>query len=589
MPLLHWIDYAIIATYLLVSLVIGLWMSRRASRDQESYFLGARSMPWWVNGISLAATSFASDTPLVVTEMVRDRGLQRLWWLFAMVLALVVGVVLFSRLWRRLEAVTDAEFCELRYDGKSAAVLRGVRAFMSGVVGNVITIAWVTLGMASIITVMMPVDRWTAIGLAMAVTLTYTMFGGFLGAVLTDVVQFLIAIAAMTALAIISVVEFGGMSAVLEAVRTAPGYGDRTLSLFPDFGRANLDLACFLILIGLWWTDTGGYVMQRLSACRTERDAMKAMLFFAVWQAIRPWMWVVVALVSIALFPVLTPPATNTDAYPMVMNAYLGIGLRGLLITAFAAAFMSTITTHLNWGASYLVRDGYCRFFRPKASDRETVNVSRVMTLLLALGGIALTPLLSSVTEAWEFLALLMAGSGVIAVLRWFWWRINAWTELAALGTGFGCAFANLGVQIWAPDAELFGLAWSGWRFELKLALFTVLALTTSTAATYLTRPVDAGRLMEFYRKVSPGGWWGPIAAKLPNASLPPPVLSQQAAIDLLGALALCMGSSVAIGSAILMKPAACLISIVVAAVGAYFVRRWLQRVPDPAGTQARR
>ena len=185
MPTLHWFDYAIIGTYLAVSLGIGLAMSKRAGLSSESFFLGNRSMPWWVNGISLAATSFASDTPLVVTEMVRGRGLQRLWWLFAGVLALVVAVYLFSRLWRRLEAMTDAEFCEMRYDGRAAAVLRGVRAFMSGVVANLITIAWVTLGMASIITVMMPVDKWTAVGLAMGVTLLYTMFGGFFSAVIT--------------------------------------------------------------------------------------------------------------------------------------------------------------------------------------------------------------------------------------------------------------------------------------------------------------------------------------------------------------------------------------------------------------------
>lgn len=257
MSSLHWIDYSIIGGYLLVSLVIGLWMSRRAGRNAESYFLGGRTLPWWATGISLAATSFASDTPLVVTEIVRDRGLQRLWWLFAGVLALVVAIYLFSRLWRRLETITDAEFCELRYDGRAAAMLRGIRAFMSGVLGNLITMAWVTLGMASIITVTMPVDKWSAILLAMAVTLAYTAFGGFFSAVLTDVIQFVIAVVAMMALAIISVSAFGGMDAVLAAVRAHPQFGEETLSLFPDFANANLDLACFVILIGLWWTDTG--------------------------------------------------------------------------------------------------------------------------------------------------------------------------------------------------------------------------------------------------------------------------------------------------------------------------------------------
>jgi solute:Na+ symporter, SSS family len=578
MPTLHWIDYSIIGGYLLVSLVIGVRMSKRAGKNTESYFLGGRSLPWWATGISLAATSFASDTPLVVTEMIRGRGLQRLWWLFAGVFALVVAVYLFSRLWRRLEAMTDAEFCELRYDGRSAALLRVVRAFMSGVVGNLITMAWVTLGMASIITVTMPVEKWTAITIAMTVTLLYTVFGGFFSAVLTDVIQFVIAVVAMVLLAVIAVGQFGGMPAVLEAVRTHPGYGDRTLSLFPDFANANLDLAAFVILIGLWWTDTGGYVMQRLSACRHERDAVKAMLFFTVWQAIRPWMWVVVALVSIALFPVLPAGNTDTQAYPMVMQSYLGIGLRGLLITAFAAAFMSTMSTQLNWGASYLVRDGYCRFIRPQASDRESVLVSRLMTVLLAVAGVGLTPLLTSITQAWEFLALLMAGSGVIGVLRWFWWRLNAWSELVAVAAGLTCAMVNLALMGLAPDLSVFGTPWVELRFEIKLALFTTIALSASAVATYVTPPVAMAKLKSFNRKVRPGGWWGPVAAGEDLASLPPPVLTPRTLLDVLGGLALCLGTTVGIGFAILQQPLSAGISWSVALAGAWSVRAWFRR-----------
>lgn len=578
MPSLHWLDYSIIGGYLLLSLAIGLRMHAQAGKNAESYFLGNRSLPWWATGISLAATSFASDTPLVVTEMIRGRGLQRLWWLFAGVFALIVAVYLFSRLWRRLETITDAEFCELRYDGRAAALLRIVRAFMSGVVGNLITMAWVTLGMASVITVTMPLDKWTAVTIAMAVTLAYTVFGGFFGAVLTDVVQFVVAVAAMVTLAVISVGHFGGMDAVLDAVRSHPGYGERTLSIFPSFANANLDLACFVILIGLWWTDTGGYVMQRLSACRDERDAVKAMLFFAVWQAIRPWMWVVVALVSIALYPVLPDGKTDTEAYPMVMQTYLGIGLRGLLITAFAAAFMSTMSTQLNWGASYLVRDGYCRFFRPQASDRECVLVSRLMTVVLAVAGVSLTPLLTSITQAWEFLALLMAGSGVIGVFRWFWWRVNAWSELTAVAAGFTCAMLNLMLLALAPDLAVFGTPWSELRFEIKLALFTTISLSASLVATYSTSPVSMQKLKAFHRKVRPGGWWGPVAKGEDLASLPPPVLSRHTALDILGGMALCLGTTVAIGFSILQKPGPAVLSGLVAVAGAWSAYRWLRR-----------
>ena len=575
-PGLHWIDYAILGGYLAAALTFGISMSRRAGRNSESYFLGGRSLPWWVNGISLAATSFASDTPLVVTEMVRGRGLQRLWWLFAGVFALVVGVYLFARLWRRLEIMTDAEFCELRYDGRSASALRAVRAFMSGVVGNLLTMAWVTLGMVSILTVTMPIGRWTAIGCALGVTLIYTMFGGFVAAVLTDVLQFGIAVSATLLLAVVSVWKFGGLDSVRKAVEAAPGFGSHTLSLFPNFHHAGLDLASFLILLTLWWTDAGGYVMQRMSACRNECDSVKAMLLFACWQAIRPWMWAVVGLVSIALFPVLPMGYTDTQAYPLVMQHYLGIGLRGLLITAFVSAFMSTMTTQLNWGASYLVRDNYCRFLRPHASDRECVLVSRLMTILLAVTSLALTPLLTSITQAWEFLWFLTAGSGLIAVFRWFWWRINAWTELAALLTGFACALFNLVAPAVWHGFSFFHTPWVALRFEIKLVIFTSIVVIISIAATYVTPPVSAEKLRAFCARARPGGFWGSFAPS-PDP-LRHSVLTGRTIIDIFGGLALCLGATVGIGFGILGQTVPSLASFVIAAAGAWAVYRWFRR-----------
>jgi Na+/proline symporter len=573
---LHWFDYAIIAAYLVLSLAIGVAMTRRAGSSSENYFLGGRSMPWWINGVSLAATSFASDTPLVVTEMVRDRGLQRLWWMFAGVFALVVAVYLFARLWRRMEIVTDAEFCELRYDGRSAAVLRVVRAFMSGIVTNLITMAWVTLGMASIITVTMPVDKWTAVSIAMGVTLVYTMFGGFFSAVLTDLAQFTVAVVAMVALAVIGVLHCGGMGALLATVRNSPAFGERTLSLLPRFDHASLDLACFVILLALWWTDSGGYVTQRMSACRNERDAAKAMMFFALWQSIRPWMWAVVALVSIAMFPVMPTGFTDTHAYPLVINQVLGIGMRGLLITAFAAAFMSTMTTQLNWGASYLIRDCYCRFLRPQAGEREVVLVSRLATVVLAVAGIALTPLLTSITQAWEFLALLLAGSGVIGVVRWFWWRTNAWTELSAMAAGLACALGNIALTALAPRTAIGGIAWVEWRFELKLALFTAIALAVSVIATFLTRPVARERLVAFHAKARPGGAWGAISREAAPADRPD-VLTWRTLGDIVGGVAFCLGTTVGIGYALLLKPVPAAAGFAVALVGAVSVFRWFR------------
>jgi Na+/proline symporter len=318
--------------------------------------------------------------------------------------------------------------------------------------------------------------------------------------------------------------------------------------------------------------------MQRMSACRNEKDAVKAMLFFAVWQAVRPWMWAVVALVSIAMFPVMPSGMTDTQAYPLVMGHCLDIGMRGLLITAFAAAFMSTITTQLNWGASYLMQDFYCRFFRPRASDRETVLVSRLMTLVLAGCGIALTPLLGSLTGAWEFLALLMSGTGVVTVLRWFWWRVNAWTELAVLAAGLVCALGNQALLHFVPDLVLFGTPWADWRFELRLALFTSIALLFGAVAMYLTPPVTAEKLKRFHDKVRPGGWWGPIAKEAGDKGGMPSVLGVRSWLDILGGIALCMGVTIGIGYCVLLKPLGAFAGFGLAVLGGWQVAGWLRR-----------
>jgi len=355
---LSFLDYAIIVSYMLFALGVGLAMSKRASRGAESYFLGGRTLPWWMLAISMVATSFASDTPLVVTEFIRDRGVQRIWWIFVQVIPLIIGIFLFSRMWRRSALITDSEFYELRYGGKPAAFLRGMTAFLSGVIYNLVVMSWVILGMQSVVTVMTPLNEVWAIVVCVTVALTYATFAGFYGVAITDFVQFFIAMFSMIFLAVVAVIKFGGMDAVLTAIRTAEGYGDRTVSMLPNFADFGLDLTCFLILIFVFsWNDAGGYTMQRWSACRNERDAIKASVFMAIFQAARPWMWAVVAFVSIGLFAVLPEGYNSRDAYAMVMNVYLGPGFKGLLVTAFLAAFMSTIDTHLNWGASYLMTD----------------------------------------------------------------------------------------------------------------------------------------------------------------------------------------------------------------------------------------
>lgn len=574
MPSLGLLDYAIIACYMLFALSIGLFFSKRASKSAENYFLGGRSFPWWMICLSMIATSFASDTPLVVTEITRQAGLQRIWWVFVAVLTLIVGIFLFSRLWRRANIITDAEFYELRYEGKSAAFLRGFRAFFAGVVQNLITIAWVTFAMSTIITTMTPLNKWWAIGTCMVVALIYATCSGFYGVVITDVVQFFIATFSMIALAVIAVHKVGGLGFVLERIASMESYGSRTLSIFPDLSKFDLDTVKLLIYFTvLWWADASGYNMQRMSACRNERDSVLATLFYAIFQCCRPWIWVVVALVSIVLFPVLTAPYTDTHAYPLVMNKFLVPGLKGLLVTAFLAAFMSTIDTHLNWGASYIMTDVYKRFINKNASPRRYMLVAKVVVILMMIGGACIVPLLKSVTAAWEFLAILMVGGGIISVARWFWWRVNAYSEISALALGLIVGLSNPFIP---NSVVIFGYPWQQMPFEIKIALLTGIVVPISILITFLTPPVSKEKLEAFYRRVRPGGFWSIVSKEARN--LPGKALNAGTFLDVIGGIMLCYGLSLTIGYSILLKFSKASICFALAILGAVIVRRWFKK-----------
>lgn len=567
------LDYGIIVAYLLFSLIIGIVYSHKASQSPEHYFLGGRSMPWWMISVSLMATSFASDTPLVVTEITRQFGLQRMWWVFAAVLTLIVGIFLFSRLWRRAAIITDAEFYEFRYDGNAAAFLRGFRAFYSGIIQNLIVIAWVTFAMSNIITIMTPLNKFWAIGTCVVVALIYTTFSGFYGVVITDVVQFFIASGSMIILAFIAVYKAGGLHTVLTTIAATQGY-EKTLSIFPNFKHFDLDMLKLMIyVLVLWWADAGGYNMQRISGCRNERHAVLATLFYALFQTIRPWMWIPVALVSIVLFPRLTGTQTNTQAYPLVANIYLGIGLKGLLVCGFLAAFMSTITTQLNWGASYIMTDVYKRFIRKDASHRRYMLVTRIVVVVLMAGAAGIVPLLKSVTAAWEFLAFLTVGSGIISVSRWFWWRINAYTEISALALGLVAGLSNPFIS---NSVVIFGYPWQEMPFEVKIALFTGIIIPISILVTFLTPAVSKEKLEAFYRRVRPGGFWGIVSKEARN--LPGKTLNAGIFIDVIGGILLCYGLSLSIGYSILLKFTKASICFALATLGAIIVYRWFKK-----------
>ena len=575
---LHFIDYLVIGGYMVFALGVGVVLSRRASASTDNFFLGGRSMPWWLVGISMVATSFASDTPIVITEMVRQYGLQRIWWIFSACIALSGGMFLFSRLWRRAEITTDAEFLELRYHGRAAAFLRAYKAGWTGIVTNIMTMGWVTLAMTSVITTISDVDRWVAIALCAGVALIYATFSGFYGVVITDFVQFFIAVGSMTYLGAHAWSEMGGYEVIAAKIIAAPGYGPQTLSLFPDFSEPSMDLlALFIFVCVLWWTDSGGYTMQRLSSCKDERHATKAAIFQAIFQTSRAWMWIAVALVSIALYPDLSDtPFGDTQAYPMVMNHFLGPGFKGLLVTGFLAAYMSTIDTHLNWGASYIMTDIYRRFVRPEADEKHYMLMTRIAVVLLMALAASVVPLMKSVTMVWEIWALCSAGAGIIGFCRWFWWRISAFTELSALiGAGSLTLITSVASAIW-PDFGLFGTPWTEMRFELKLTLFIGIVIPGSLLVTLLTPPVPTDKLEAFYRKVRPGGFWGVLDPEV--RALPNKVFSGTSVLDFMLGLALMFGISLAIGYWLLGQPTMALFCLGAAAVGGMWVYRWYGR-----------
>lgn len=492
------VDWAIVVLYLLFALAVGVLFARRAGKGMEEYFLSGRSLPWWLAGTSMAATSFASDTPLAVTELVRTHGVAGNWFWWTAAFGGMMSVFLFARFWRRARVVTDAEVTEIRYSGRSAAALRAFRGIYFSTVRNCLVMGWVILAMATIVGVVFPgVDKTTAVTISCAVALVYAVMGGFWGVVVTDFAQFALALAGAAAAGGYAWREVGGLGGLTAAL--GPEKTASLLQPLPGFGESWLPAsAFFLYLTMLWWcsdnADGGGISVQRMSAARDEREAVRASLWFQVMHyGVRTWPWVLVALASLVLFPEMTD---HTAAYPETAFLVLPPVWRGILVASLLAAFMSTIDTHLNWGASYLVNDLYRRFVNPGASERRLVAVSRIATVLL-MGLAALVALrYKTITGAWILTMSLGAGAGIVYILRWFWWRINAWSEISAMTASFA---ANAALRVWAP----------GIAFPYTLPWIVGISAAVWVPVTLLTRPADEGRLRAFCDRVRPMGRWG--------------------------------------------------------------------------------
>ena len=533
---LHWIDWSIIISYILFSLGVGIYFSKRAASSTEEYFLSGRSLPWWIVGTSMVATTFAADTPLAITEFVRGPGIWQNWFWWNLLMGSLLSVFLFSRLWRRAEILTDNELLELRYSGKPAAFLRAFKAGYFAILYNFIVMGWVINAMASVVSVMLNMDKWTAVWLCVIIALVYAILSGFWGVVVTDLVQFVIAMFGSIALAIIALNYVGGMEVLLSKLNELLGSDvvtDNTLKFIPpipDTGVATQTFwespfSKFLIFISvMWWshhgTDGGGYIIQRMSSAKNERHALLATLWFNIAHyALRVWPWIIVAVVSIVMFPIIPSEYSELGVkagYPLVMNTLLGPGLKGILIVSFLAAFMSTIDTHLNWGVSYLINDIYKRFFKPNESERHYVLVGKIMTVILMILAAFTALKMQSISKAWEFIFAMGAGIGLVLILRWFWWRVNAWSEITALATSIVITISfeiiayfqtinnNLEYSLFGSTPSIFGMSL---QVHHKLMIIVPIAIIAWVIVTFFTEPEPMTKLESFYKRVQPGGW----------------------------------------------------------------------------------
>ncbi|MGA1839806.1 MAG: sodium:solute symporter family protein [bacterium] len=515
------IDWFIIFLYFAFALGIGVYFSRRAGKNITEYLVAGRSLPWWLAGTSMVATTFAADTPLAVTELVYKYGVAGnwLWWNF--VFSGILTVFFFARLWRRVGVLTDVEFTEIRYGGKPAAFLRGFRALYLGIIVNAVIMGWVISAMGTIIEVALGIDRWIAIVVCLIITVFYSSLSGLWGVVITDFFQFTLAMTGSILLAIFGINAIGGIDALKARMLVQAGSQkavDSFLSFAPQVGSQWMPVILFFSYIGVqWWASWypgaepggGGYVAQRMFSAKDEKHSLLATLWFNIAHyGLRPWPWIITAIIAWVVFPGLKNPG---EGYVMMMVTYLPPGILGLMFAAMAAAFMSTISTQLNWGCSYLVNDFYMRFLAPNASESHYVTVSRIITVILMVLGGVVGLIMQRITGGWELLLSIGAGTGLVLILRWFWWRVNAWSEISsmivALIVSLGLTILQkLGIITFPENAA----------FAYTLIITVILTTVAWITVTLLTPPESESVLEGFYKRARPAGpGWRPIKDRL--------------------------------------------------------------------------
>ena len=511
-------DFAIIFCFFLSTLVIGFLVSKKSSSSSTEYFLSGRNMPWWLLGISMVATTFSTDTPNLVTDIVRTNGVSGNWVWWAFLLTGLLTVFVYAKLWRRSNVATDMEFYELRYSGWGGKFLRGFRAIYLGVIFNVMAMSGVTLAAIKIGEIMLGLTPLETILYAGTITVVFSTVGGFRGVVYTDFILFFAAMVGSIGAAyyLVNLPEIGGITNLISSTP------NDMLSITPSFSDPNVYIPLLIVPLAVqWWSSWypgaepggGGYIAQRMLAAKDENNAIGATFFFNVMHyALRPWPWIIVALASLIIFPDLDSiqaafPNISEDklgqdlAYPAMLTL-LPSGLLGLVVASLVAAYMSTISTHLNWGSSYIVNDFYKQQINKDASEKELVNIGRVSTILLFILSSIFALLLTNALQLFDVILMFGAGTGLIFILRWFWWRINAWSEIAAMFvSGFVSIvlnFSSLGTYLFSDS----GIMDSYYKFPAVVLFTTIVWLIV----TYLTKPDSEETLINFYKKTNPGG-----------------------------------------------------------------------------------
>jgi Na+/proline symporter len=523
------VDWIIIFAYFAFNLAIGIYYRKKATGSVNDYFISGRNVTWWLAGTSMVATTFAADTPLAVTGLTARNGIAGNWIWWSMVFSGMLTVFFYAKLWRRAGVLTDVEFAEIRYSGRAAAFLRGFRALYLGLPINLIIMGWVNLAMIKILTLILGIDKIDAIYILigiMVLTASISTLSGLWGVLVMDLFQFVLKMGMVIALAVFAVEAIGGMSSLKEGLahlddarNLGTGATGSVMSFTPDLNSLWMPMLTFFVYIAVnWWATWypgaepggGGYVAQRIFSAKNEKHSILATLWFNIAHyAIRPWPWILVALVAMVQFQHDAAFAQDPESgYIRIMLMYLPVSLRGLMVAAFAAAYMSTIGTQLNWGASYLINDLYRRFLRKAGTEKHYVRISQLATVLLMICSAIVSFYMESISGAWKFLMALGAGTGLVYILRWYWWRINAWSEVAAMTSAFVVSLTlEFGFHMSSENA---------YDFAYLVLLTTGITTVVWLLATFLTKPEPDEKLIPFYRKVRPSPtFWGPIAAKV--------------------------------------------------------------------------